>query len=291
MKKSVKMFSSVKEWGMILVGAAIFSASINTFITPLGLFNGGFLGISQLLRELMLFLFPSIQGNVDLSGIIYFVLNIPVLILARKRLGGLFFAKTVFCVCCYSVLLAVIPVPTEAVLDDKIVSCLIGGLICGIGIGITLIAGASGGGEEVLGVILSQRRNLTVGNVAMIINVLVFGTCLIVYDMTTVVYSALFAAFTYLAMDKVHLQNITTSMVIITKKDGMEQEIFRHVQRGVTEWTGRGGYSKEDARILLTVLSKKEALYLRSFLQEYDPDCFIITSENVEVHGNFVKRV
>ena len=80
MKKSVKMFSSVKEWGMILVGAAIFSASINTFITPLGLFNGGFLGISQLLRELMLFLFPSIQGNVDLSGIIYFVLNIPVLI-------------------------------------------------------------------------------------------------------------------------------------------------------------------------------------------------------------------
>ena len=87
----------VKDMSLIVVGSLLFSVSMNCIILPSGMYSGGFLGIAQLLRMVLLSVFPSLQSVGDVAGIIYFLLNVPLLILAWSRFGHLFFAKTALC--------------------------------------------------------------------------------------------------------------------------------------------------------------------------------------------------
>ena len=111
------------------------------------------------------------------------------------------------------------------------------------------------------------------------------------FDRQVVVYSILFTCVTFLCLDRAHLQNVMVTMLIITKKPEMEQQVFEYVGRGVTKWEGEGAYSGEQTEMLLTVVSKKEALQLRKALQKQDPNIFVILDDNISVEGNFQKRV
>ena len=129
------------------------------------------------------------------------------------------------------------------------------------------------------------------GRIAMLINVVVYSIGLFFFEQNIVVYSVIFGAVTYLTLDRMHLQNVTVTMLIITKSQDMEQLVFQYVGRGVTKWVGSGAYSKEPSDILLTVVSKKEAFALRKILKVYDPNVFVIMSEDTSVLGNFRKRL
>ena len=167
-----------------------------------------------------------------------------------------------------------------------------GGVICGIGAGMTLLSGGSGGGEEILGLLLMQKHsNLSVGKVSAILNIFIFGTCAVIFSISQAIYSVLFTGIVYYVLDKVHFQNIMLTMLIITKKQGLEKIIFEKVNRGVTKWNAYGAYRNEEREILMTVVSKSEFLQLRRLLLAADPEVFIIIEENVFVVGNFQKRV
>lgn len=283
----------ISELLLIAFGSLLFSASMNLLIVPSGMYNGGFLGIAQLIRifgaDAIAKIFPA--GG-DPAGAIYFLLNVPLLLLSFKQFGHYFFAKTVFCVFCYSFLLGAIPIPAAPLLDENIALCLIGGLACGAGAAITLIAGCSGGGEEILGLLFSRRwSSFSVGKFSILLNVFVYGIGFFCFDLQTVVYSIIFSCITFLTLDRVHLQNVMMTMIIVTKQQGLEQTIFDCVHRGVTTWDGRGGYSGEPSYVLMTVVSKKEAIMLRELLKEVDPSIFIIFNEDVSVTGNFQKRI
>ena len=282
----------VQEAAQIILGSLLFSASMNWIILPHDMYSGGFLGIAQLLRMLLLHFFPAIQQIGDLAGILYFLLNIPLLLISWFRFGHFFFAKTALCIVCYSAFLALIPIPAEGLFDETIAACVIGGLVCGVGAGMTLTAGCSGGGEEILGLLCVQKKpDFSVGRIAMILNVFVYGIGLLLFEQDVVVYSIIFGCTTYLTLDRMHLQNVMVTMLIITKSEAMEQLVFRYAGRGVTKWTGVGAYSNEPSDFLLTVVSKKEALHLRKILREEDPNSFIIMDEDVSVAGNFQKRL
>ena len=161
----------VKDMSLIVVGSLLFSVSMNCIILPSGMYSGGFLGIAQLLRMVLLSVFPSLQSVGDVAGIIYFLLNVPLLILAWSRFGHLFFAKTALCVACYSIFLALIPIPHSGLFDEHLTACVIGGLACGAGAGLTLTSGCSGGGEEILGLLCLQKHPLlSVGRISMALN-------------------------------------------------------------------------------------------------------------------------
>ena len=189
-------------------------------------------------------------------------------------------------------LLAVIPIPEVGVFDEVLTACVIGGLLCGAGAGLTLTAGCSGGGEEILGLLCAMKNPwFSVGRISMLLNIGVFGTGLFLFDRQSVVYSILMAGVMYLCLDRVHLQNVMVAMFIITKREDMEKLVFQRAGRGVTRWVGEGAYSSQETDILLTVVSKKEALSLRRALQERDPNVFAIICEDISVVGNFQKRV
>ena len=124
----------VQEAAQIILGSLLFSASMNWIILPHDMYSGGFLGIAQLLRMLLHF-FPAIQQIGDLAGILYFLLNIPLLLISWFRFGHFFFAKTALCIVCYSAFLALIPIPAEGLFDETIAACVIGGVSFVGGIG------------------------------------------------------------------------------------------------------------------------------------------------------------
>lgn len=281
-----------KVLGYIIGGSLLYSVGFNVFIMPAHLYNGGFLGLSQLLIWFIDTITGLTLSQSNAIGTIYFLLNVPLLYISLKKFGGDFIIKTIFCVVCYSVLLSLVPIPDHSYLPENITAAVTGGILCGIGAGITLLSKGSGGGEEILGLLLMQKYpSMSVGKVFTIINVFVFSACILIYDISAGVYSILFAAVTALVIDRVHLQNVTMTMMIITKKDGVEDLVFNTVHRGVTTIQGTGAYSGEPTHILLTVVAKNEALVLRKVLAEYDPDVFIIEDESINVIGNFKKRL
>lgn len=277
---------------LIVVGSFIYSVGLNQFILPVGLFNGGFLGIAQLIQHFMVNCFGINFGDTNSVGILYFVLNIPVLAISLKRLGKEFLAKTIYCVCLYSLFLTIVPIADQPFVDENLTACIAGGVICGIGAGMTLLSGGSGGGGETLALLLMQKHSqLSVGKVSTVLNIFVFGTCAIIFSISQAIYSVLFTGIFYYVLDKVHFQNIMLTMMIITKKQGLEKIVFEKVNRGVTKWNAYGAYKNEEREILMTVVSKNEFLQLRQLLLKADPEVFIVIGENVFVVGNFQKRV
>ena len=141
----------IKQYGIIIIGAFLFCLGVNLFISPLGLYNGGVVGISQIIRTIIVDYFPSVK-NFEIAGVINFIINIPLLLIAYKSISKKFFIRTVVSVISQTIFFTVITIPSTAIIDDPLAACLIGGIITGAGIGITLKAGGSGGGIDILGV-------------------------------------------------------------------------------------------------------------------------------------------
>ena len=163
----------------VIIGAFIFCFGINIFIVPVGLYNGGVVGISQIIRT-VIGTFIAVPKSVDVSGIINFMFNIPLLLMAYKSISKKFFIRTVVSVVFQTLFFTLIKIPESAIITDTLAACLIGGIITGVGIGITLRAGGSGGGIDILGVYFAQKfSNFSVGKLAIIINIFVYGICAI----------------------------------------------------------------------------------------------------------------
>ncbi|WP_337766072.1 YitT family protein [Phascolarctobacterium succinatutens] len=288
----LRQFLSPKAMCLIIGGSLVYSIGFNMFILPCNLYNGGFLGIAQMLGYFMRNVLGLSFVTDSYIGIIYFLLNIPLMLLAIRKFGKDFLVKSAVCITSYSVLLSVVPVAQYNYLPDTITACLAGGILCGLGCGMTLMSKGSGGGEGILGLLLMHRyHNMSVGKVFNIINIFVFGSCILLYDVAAAVYSSFFAVITSVVLDKAYLPSITVTMIVITKIDLVEEVIFAAVHRGVTKIKGIGAYSGEDTNVLLTVVSKVESMKLRHLLEECDPNIFIIEYENVSVIGNFEKRL
>ena len=288
----LRQFLSLKSLSLIIGGSLVYSIGFNMFILPCNLYNGGFLGIAQLLGYFMRNILGLSFVTDSYIGIIYFLLNIPLMLLAIRKFGKDFLVKSAVCITSYSVLLSLVPVAEYNYLPDTITACLAGGILCGLGCGMTLMSKGSGGGEGILGLLLMHRyHNMSVGKVFNIINIFVFGSCILLYDVAAAVYSIFFAVITSVVLDKAYLPSITVTMIIITKIDLVEEVIFAAVHRGVTKIKGIGAYSGENTNVLLTVVSKVESMKLRHLLEECDPNIFIIEYENVSVIGNFKKRL
>lgn len=275
-----------------IFGAFLYAVGINLFVVPSGLYNGGLMGICQVIRTLLAELFHLDFGSFDIAGIIYYIMNIPIFIIAFRQIGRKFFAKTLISVTAATVFMSIIPV--GAVVEDVMASCVVGGIISGAGVGIMLRMGSSGGGMDVIGVLLTKwRRDFSVGKVSLLVNMVLYGTCLFLFDVDVVLYSVIYAAVYSVAMDRMHTQNINVEVNVITKADttAMEKEIFNEVGRGITKWSALGAYTYDRSHILYIMLSKYEVNRLRSIIHKHDPNAFIVVNEGVTVDGNYLKKL
>lgn len=291
MKKEVFMYEG-KRILISILGAFLYAVGINLFMVPSGLYTGGLMGICQVIRTVLADLFNLNFGSFDIAGIIYYIMNIPIFIVAFTRIGRMFFAKTVLAVSAMTVFMSVIPV--GAVVDDVMASCVVGGIISGAGVGIMLRMGSSGGGMDVIGVLLTKwRRDFSVGKVTLLVNMVLYGTCLFLFDVDVVLYSVIYAAVYSVAMDRMHTQNINVEVNVITKADttALEKEVFNEVGRGITKWSALGAYTYDRSHVLYILLSKYEVSRLKTIIHKHDPNAFIVVNEGVSVDGNYLKKL
>ena len=275
-----------------IFGAFLYAARINLFVVPAGLYTGGVMGLCQVIRTVLADFFQLDFQGFDIAGVIYYVINIPIFFIAFTRIGRKFFGKTLATVTAMTIFLSVIP--TRVIVEDAMASCVVGGIITGTGIGIGLRMGASSGGMDVVGVILTRwKRDFSVGKVNLLVNLALYGICLFLFDVEIVVYSVIYAAVYAVAMDKVHTQNINVEANIITKTNttALEKEVFEELGRGITKWSTLGAYTYEQSHILYITLSKYEVSRLKAIIRKHDPNAFIVINEGVSVDGNYLKKL
>ena len=274
-------------------GCFLFAFGVNVIITPLGLYNGGFMGIAQLVSTVLFQIIEySFLKQNDIPGIIYYIINIPIFYWAFKEMGKGFLVRSLISVTIQTAFMTFIPIPKEAIFDDRLMSCIIGGLVVGTGVGMILRGRSSGGGQDIIGVIFAKKYpGFSVGKIAIMMNVAVYAVCLWMFDLEVVVYSLIYTTVLAMACDRVHVQNINMSVMVFTKQEGIEDIVLKEMGRGVTKWEGVGAYTNETSHILYIMISKYEVEQLKEIIHRIDPHAFIILNEGSMVVGNFEKRL
>ncbi len=278
---------------LAVFGTFINCFGMNYFIVPMSLYGGGITGVSQLIRTL-LERAVALPAGVDFAGILYLIFNIPILVLAWRSLGRGFAIRTLICTLSSSLFLSILQAPATPILEERLASCMVGGIICGFGLGLTLTCGSSSGGLDVLGLWLAKRGSrFTVGRFSLGFNALLYGLCAILFDVQTALYSVIYNVFCSLFVDRAHQQSISVQALIFTHTNGPElpQAIMQRLNRGVTRWDGVGAYTNTPVRVLCVCVSKFEADDLRTIVHELDPHAFFVVQEGVRIEGNFPRHL
>ena len=277
-----------------VVGEFIAAAAMNLFIVPLNLYSGGAMGVCQLIRTLLQDYAGLSFGAHDIAGILYFLVNVPILVFAYLNLGRGLVARTIICTVSYSLFYSIIPVPSVPILEDYLTACLLGGILTGIGSGIVLTCGCSGGGLDVVGLCLSKRGSgFTVGKFSLTFNIFLYTACLILFDPAVAIYSVIYNFFTVMVLDRMHQQNVNVQALIFTHGDEhkLGQYVMEKLGRGVTYWSGTGAYTGEGVHVLCVCLSKYEIEEMLHAVHTIDPSAFFTVQEGVRVYGNFRRKL
>ena len=277
-----------------VVGELIAAAALNLFIVPLNLYTGGIMGVCQLIRTFLQTQLGVTFGAYDIAGILYFLVNVPILLFAYKSLGLGLVAKTIICTVSYSLFYSIIPIPSAPIVDDYLTACLLGGILTGIGSGIVLTCGCSSGGLDVIGLCLSKRgSSFTVGKFSLTFNVFLYTACLILFSPEVAIYSVIYNFFASMVLDRMHQQNVNVMALIFTHADEhiLGQFIIDKLNRGVTYWNGTGAYTGQGVHVLCVSLSKYEIEELLHAVRSIDPQAFLTVQEGVHVYGNFRKKL
>lgn len=291
MKREIARYEVQRTFGSI-AGAFLYAAGINLFLVPSNLYTGGVMGICQVIRTVLSRYFGLNFEVFDIAGVIYYAINIPIFIVAFRRIGRKFFVKTLITVTAMTLFLSMIPI--VGIVDDRMASCVVGGIIAGAGTGITLRMGASGGGMDVVGVVLAKwRQDFSVGKVNLLVNLVLYAACIFLFDVEIVVFCIIYSAVYAVAMDKMHTQNINVEVTVITKVDtsALEKDVLDELYRGITKWSALGAYTYERSHVLYIVCSKYEVHHLRALIHKHDPNAFILLNEGVSVAGNYLKKL
>ena len=291
MKKKKLLLNEGGKTAECVAAVLFYALGVNLLAVPSGVYCGGLFGLCQLLRTVLVE-YCGLSIRFDIASVIYYVLNVPILIYAWFKISRRFLVKTLITLSFMTVFLALIP--TQGLLpNDRLASCVVSGIICGASTGIILRMGSSAGGFDIIGLLLIMRRkDMSVGKVSLLVNALLFLLCGFMFDIQVVIYSMIYTAVYSFTVDKVHYQNIAVEAKIITKKTGaIEQDIMTQLQRGTTKWNCIGSYTGTESHVLCVLLSKYELPQLRLIVRRYDPEAFIVLNENVHVQGNFLKRL
>ncbi len=209
-KMDIRKRETVTQASLIVIGSLAYSIGLNMLITPLALYNGGFMGIAQLIRTFLVsVLHIKMPPGMDIAGAIYYILNVPLFYMGYRIMGKGFFVKSLFGTTVISIFLVLVPVPATPIIEDYLTACIIGGIIAGFGSGVILRGRGTAGGPDIIGVCcLKKRLNISVGQVNIFLNLVVYGICLFMFDIEIVIYSLIYATVFALTVDKIDRKSV-----------------------------------------------------------------------------------
>ena len=286
-KKSIML--EAKEYVMITLGLIIYAFGWVFFLLPFKLVSGGTAGIGAIIQYATGF---PMQYT-------YFIINVGLLFIAVKELGIRFCLKTIYAVFALTFSLELVQellysfnfdalslLGQEATFEASI----IGACFCGMGIGICFVNGGSTGGTDIIAAIINKYRDVSLGRVIMYIDVAVVVSSGFIFgssEVSKVFYGLITLLISSTMLDYVVNSNrrLVQFLIFSKKYDEISEYITKEMHRGVTLLNGVGYYTKEDAKVIVTMMRATEAVEVFRIVHDIDPCAFITQSRVSGVYG------
>lgn len=262
----------------MIIGAFLAAFSIEVFLIPNQLIDGGIVGIAMILSSLT-----------SQSYLPYFLvaLNLPFLVTAYRSIGKIFLFHFIFAVISFALSLIIIHNFLTWHFDgESLEVVVIGGAILGIGLGLIIRYGGCLDGTEIMGILLSKKVGVSVGQVVLACNIVIFGALgLISKDW----HPPLLSLITYMVVIKVMdavivgLDETKSVMVVSSKSKEVREAIINELGLGVTVMYGRGGFSGDEKEILYVIAERLQLSELKDLIHRNDPAAFIAIENLHEV--------
>ena len=286
MKEWIKSELGRLHWGnfvMLTLAGIINATGVTLFLTSAGLYDGGFSGTSFFLSQVT---------PLSLS-IFLLILNFPFFILGFKKLGLPFIIYSLYAIGVYSLFAwiyqDVIPIDLGIAKDDLLLSAVFGGIISGVGSGITIRFGGAIDGVEVLGVLFAKKLNMSIGTFVMIYNAIFYiiagAVQASVFATPQAWHLALYSIIAYAcglkAVDFVvdGFDKAKSAFIISEKNDEIAEALSGEFGRGVTVLDAEGYYSKANKRIVYCVINRFEVAKLKEIIHGIDPHAFVAIND------------
>ena len=271
------------DFVFLTLGSFCVAFAASVFLDPMGIVNGGVIGVGIVLKELT---HRYLGWDLPLA-VTNFVLNIPLLILGIFKRGWKYMGKTI----CATLLLTLFLELTSYIklpVDDFFLMAGAGGIICGIGVGLVVLAGATTGGSDLLAAILQSRfPHVSVPSLLQIVDLSIVAVGLFVFDWKHTLYAAFTIILTTYVGDLILGGKSRSKAVYIISEswEPIAERILKEMSRGITGFQSTGLYSQSERKTLFCVISPREVAQLKFLVYELDPKAFMIISDAQEVLG------
>ena len=310
------ILTQVKEWLLVTLGILIYVLAWSIFLIPNNLIGGGVSGISSIIQYA--------TGGTIQMGYTYFVLNAILVAAAMVILGMGFGAKTIYAIVLASVALRFLPglIPEKLITDlvfanGKLLSVLMGGVMAGIGIGMSISNGGSTGGTDIIALIYTKYHNVSPGKVILFLDFIIIGSSLLipsyantidpvtheqvldamgnpvmyklpfVEKITTVLYGYILVTVNSSVLDMyISGSQQSVQLFILSKEyEKIADAITQDLHRGVTVLDGKGWYTKQDTKVLMVLTRKTDLNVVLRYIKQLDDNAFLSVSSVSGVYG------
>lgn len=280
--KKKRVIKEVAKLVTITIGAIIAAFGLDLFLVPNAILDGGVIGLSIIAAELT---------NVSMS-IFLIILNLPFLYIGYRRMGWKFTLRTLYGVIILSSATAYLH-HFDPVTDDLFLATVIGAVILGTGVGLVIRAGGALDGTEIIAILVSKKRTISVGQIVMIMNLFIFIlAALLVFSWETAMYSIItyFIAFKMIDVVVEGMEELKSVTIISDVPEEIAEALLKQLGRGMTYIQGQGVFSNEPKKIIYTIVSRIELSTLRSVVEDIDPNALVAIENVADVSGsNFDK--
>lgn len=264
---------------MLTIGSILAAYALETFLIPNTILDGGVTGISIIISKL---------SKIPLS-ILVLLTNIPLVYVGYKNMGRGFLIRAVYSMVLFSIFLSYFAY-FESVTEQILLATVYGGALLGVGVGLVIHFGGCIDGTESVALVISKRTSLSVGQVVLIFNLIIYSVAGIIFGIDRAMYSLLTYFITFKVIDFVSegIDQTKSALIITEKGTDMANEIFKRLGRTVTKIKGSGLISGEK-EVLYCVLTRMEVFELKKICNEMDKSSFISISDVSEIIGDHIK--
>lgn len=283
--KRITIERTIKDTLFISLGVLSAAFGLKGFLLPNNFLDGGVMGISLL---------TNILTGIDLAYLVV-IINLPFIFIGYTQVSKLFAIKTMVAITLLALSLAFIEFPL--VTNDKLLIAVFGGFFLGCGIGLSIRGGCVIDGTEVLAIYTSRKTTLTVGDIILLFNIIIFSVAAYMLKIET----ALYAILTYLVASKtvdfvVHgIEEYTSVMIVSEKSEEIHNAITDKLGRGVTILKGKSGFGKKGHRqkeldVIYSVITRLELQKLKTEIAKIDPEAFVVENSVNDIKGGMIKK-
>jgi len=274
-----------KKIALIILGSLIISVAINLFIIPNKLLGGGLSGIGLILQYI--FNFP--------MGFTILILNIPLLILSILKINKRFTVFTVLGTISLSIFLILtahlnnVLLPVEE--SYRLLYCIYGGVLSGIGLGIVISNEGSTGGMDIVAIYIKKKYGIEVGIVSFTTNFLIVAVGSVLFGFKVGLYTLISMYIASTVMEKVinGLNRRKMLLIVSEKEKEVSDAIMNNCNRGVTILYGEGAYTSHKKNVMYCVVSLGQLPQIKRVIKTIDQEAFISIIDIAEVQGNGFK--